>query len=677
MSGSAPRHRRLCKQDKFLFGVAYYPEHWREEDRQEDPDRMAVAGVNVVRMGEFAWDLMERVEGEYDFAFFDEQIARLANLGISTIFCTPTATPPRWLTVQYPDTLRIDRDGRRMEHGTRQHCCTNSARLREYGWRITSALTTHFAGNPSVIGWQTDNELNCHFSECYCPSCHEAFINWCRRRYNNEINLLNQAWGTAFWSMSYTDFEQLVLPYDRPARWNPGHMLDYWRFLSDTTAEFQREQVEILRKGNPNWFITHNGLMANVDYWKFAEDLDFLGVDIYPGFGGQENIHGVAFIADRCRSYGGSFMVPELESGPGGQVGYILPTPRPGQMRMWLYQVIAHGADSVMHFRWRSCRFGAEEYWCGVLDHDNKPRRRYEEFAREGIELRHIGKEMLGTSVDISAAVLIEHDQDLAWKTMPLGMPSPESQSLTLHGELWRRKLPVGLVEAHDSFEGPRLLIVPSFTMMDDDLASRLTEFARQGGVLVVMAWSGTRDRFGRITPLSAPGLLAELAGVTVEEFGKLEKGENSLTFADGTTASGFMWYELLRPTTAKPVARWSREHMAGTVGLTVNQVGEGKVFYVGTYAAAEEASALLGPALDEAKIEPVVAGLPEGVEAVRRSGKGKSLLFLLNHSCDEQLVSRVPAGVDLISGKTITGSLTLPPKEVAVIHVGRNLSVK
>jgi beta-galactosidase len=453
-------------------------------------------------------------------------------------------------------------------------------------------------------------------------------------------------------------------------------MLDYWRFLSDSVAEFQREQVDILRKANAKWFITHNGLMQHVDYWKFTEDLDFLGVDIYPGFD-PGNDHGVSFLADRTRSYAGSFMVPELESGPGGQVEKILPTPRPGQMRMWLYQVIAHGADAVMHFRWRSCRFGAEEYWCGVLDHDNKPRRRYEEFAREGIELRHIGNEILGTSVDISAGVLMEYDQEHAWRAMPMNMPGPSSQATLLHKELWRRKLPVGIIEPHDSFEGLKLLIVPSFTMMDEDLADRLAEFVRHGGVLVVMAWSGTRDRFNRITHLSAPGLLAELVGATVEEFGRLEKDENTLVFADGTSSAGHMWYELLRPTTAKPVARWSREHLAGTAAMTVNSFGQGKVFYVGTYAAAEEAPALLRAALEEAKIEPIVPGLPECVEAVRRVGEGKTLLFLLNHSWDEQTISRLPSGVDLISGKGVANSLTLPPKEVALIHVGRNLSVR
>ncbi len=664
---AVPRHRRPTGLKTFLFGAPYYPEHWSDAERADDPSRMAAAGVNCVRMAEFAWDRMEPREGRCDFSFFDEQIARLGAAGVETILCTPTATPPRWLTHRYPEVLRVDADGRQMEHGTRQHCCTTSPTFRRFSRRITIAMAEHFADNEHVIGWQTDNELNCHFSLCYCGACRQAFRQWCRRKYN-DIAALNAAWGGSFWSVSFGDFDEIVPPYDRPARANPGHVLDHRRFVSDSVCRFQREQVEILRAANANWFITHNGLMRHIDYAAFARDLDFLSVDMYPA--GAASDHVLAGSADRTRSAAGNFLVPELQSGPGGQVGWLSPTPPPGQMRLWAYQSLAHGADGILHFRWRTCRFGAEEYWCGVLDHDNVPRRRYEEFRREGLELRRLGPEILGTSVDVAAGVLVEYDQEQAHAAMPLGSPSPAEQARIAHHELWRRKLPVGYVEASDRFDGLKLLVVPSFTIMDEELAGRLAEFVRAGGTLLATAWTGTRDRHNRIVQATPPGLVAELLGVTVGEYGRLGEAENALLLADGSKVEAFAWYEMLETGSAEAAATWERLHYAGSAAMTVNAVGSGRAFYLGTYLSEDNAPAIFEQVLAEAGIEPVLPDLPEAVEATRRSAGDRALLFLLNHSQEPQIVRRLPAGTELLTGQPVRGKLTLTPKEVAVIKL-------
>jgi beta-galactosidase len=169
-----PIHLRPSQFPNFLFGVAYYPEHWPRDQRLADPARMAAADVNVVRLAEFAWDRMEPRLNEFDFSLFDETINRCGDVGIDTILCTPTAAPPRWLTAAHPDWLRVDADGRTMTHGSRQHCCTTNRGFRAASRRITQAMADHFAANPRVIGWQTDNEFHCHFSECHCPACLSA-----------------------------------------------------------------------------------------------------------------------------------------------------------------------------------------------------------------------------------------------------------------------------------------------------------------------------------------------------------------------------------------------------------------------------------------------------------------------------------------------------------------------
>ena len=327
---ATPRHQRPTNLKKFLFGCPYYPEHWTAADRELDPQRMVAAGVNVVRMGEFAWDYMEPTPGKFRYDLFDETIERLGKVGIDTIFCTPTAAPPRWMTAGHPEYLRFDEQGRQMQHGSRQHCCTTNDAFRAESRRITAELARHFSGNTHVVGWQTDNEFHCHFSVCYCPECVKGFQDYCRKKYGT-IDALNAAWGTAFWALTYNDFDQIQLPYPsgRPCFPCPSQELDHYRFISEGVCEFQRQQVAELRKVRGDWFVMHNGMMAHIDYWKFTEDLDFLGFDIYPGFVFRvpADAADISSGLDRARSVSGGFIIPEQQSGPGGQRPYTLPMP--------------------------------------------------------------------------------------------------------------------------------------------------------------------------------------------------------------------------------------------------------------------------------------------------------------------------------------------------------------
>lgn len=643
---------------------------------EHDAERMAAAGMNVVRMAEFAWDLMEPRRGEFHFEMFDETIARLGERGIDTILCTPTAIPPHWLITGHDDWMRIDAQDRRMVHGSRQHCCTNNPEFRKESERITQAMARHFAGNAHVIGWQTDNEFFCHISECYCPACQVAFCAWLQEKYG-DIAALNRAWGTAFWAQTYDSFDQIGLPYlDRPTHANPTQHLDYSRFLSAGITEFQRGQVQILRATQPSWWITHNGTFGHVDHWKFAEDLDFYGVDVYPAFA-PDPLHEFSLGALKCeeaRAASGTFIVPEQQGGAGGQRTFLGATPPPGQMRLWAYQSIAHGADSLLHFRWRTCRFGAEIYWNGILDHDNIPRRRYREFSQEGHELQRIGAKILGTAVLVRAAVLTECDQDEAHTTMELELPSPSRQRKLAYGDLLARHLPVGIVDASDSFDGLDLILIPSFVLMDEDLAARLRAFVERGGVLAATARTATRNRNNHVIDTTPPGLLAELFGATVEEFGKLNTPLLRLESATGESLPAGAGYEILQPCGAEFLARWSATadgspHTApGEAAITLNHVGKGAAIYIGTYLSEENAASLISLLLEKSTIAPL-AEADAFVEITCRHAADRKLIFILNHNPKEATVSQLPHGMELLSESACEGCLTLPAYGVAIIE--------
>ena len=395
----------------FLFGLDYYPEHWPESYWEQDAQRMKECGVNAVRVGEFAWSLMEPQEGSFSFDLFDRAIGVFAKYGIKTIMGTPTATPPKWLTQKYPEVLHVFVNRQPANDQSRRHYCYNSAIYRSLSKKIVERMAEHYRDNPNIIGWQIDNEFNNENPECYSESCRIAFRAWVKGKYGT-LSALNGRWGTVVWSQTYTVWEQIDLPFITTALHNPSLMLDYKRFISDSAASYLEDQLNIIRRWRPNDFITQNGVFKNIDYYKLSRNLDLHSAANYPLFQTNPQYSTGASLTLH-RSITGHFMIMEQQTGAGGQT-YLLRSPRPGEMRLWTFQSIAHGADGIVHFRWRSARRGIEEYWLGVLDHDSVPRARFREFKAEGLEINKIGPEILGSQVISDIAVIKDFDDEVA-----------------------------------------------------------------------------------------------------------------------------------------------------------------------------------------------------------------------------------------------------------------------
>ncbi len=675
-------HLRPTPLREFLYGSAYYPEHWDAATRARDPERFRAAGWNIVRMGEFAWDIIERAEGVYDFSLFDETIARFGAVGIRTLLCTPTATPPRWLTRDHPEVLRFDADGRRQEHGSRQHAGHFSPVFRDYSRKITRALAEHYRDNPHILGWQTDNEFHCHFREDYSPAAEAAWAEWLRARFSGDIAALNRAWGTAFWANAYARFEDVVLPRrDRPSQPNPAHWLDYQRFLSDGVAAFQRDQVEILRTAQPRWLVTHNGCFGAIDYrGDFTRDLDFLGYDSYPFFDYDPRARaaGHAFNLDHVRAFSGHFLMLEHQSGAGGQGNYYHDKPEPGEMRRLAWTSIARGADGLLFFRERSCRFGAEEYWEGILDHDDVPRRRYHEAARLGAELARVGPLLLGSSVRIDIAVAgadfsVQHGHE----PITHGLPSPKSMAETVHGVFYRAGHAVGVVHPADALAGLRLYIIPHFAIFDPAWVPALERFVSEGGTLVIGARGACRDLRSNVVPETLPGALRGLVGATVEEYGRQNRPDirplalRLAGAAEDTPTT--LWYEQLVPDAgsgAEAVARWTTRHLAGSAAITRRCLGRGQVFYVGTYLTREFTEALLPLLKHFSALPPSLSSVP-GAEMVERVIPDGRRLHIIINQTESTLRVPAPAGArreELADRELETGAiLELAPHEVAL----------
>jgi beta-galactosidase len=668
-------HRRPWDTPRFWYGACYYPEHWDAATRRHDAERMAAAGINVVRMGEFAWDLFEPAEGRFDFTLYDEVLAELQRHGIAAILGTPTAAPPLWLTRAHPEILRVDAKGVTLAHGSRQHASHFSPVFRHHSRAITAALARHFAGHPAVVGWQTDNEIHCHFSEDHGPAAQEAFRRFLEVRYDGDLAALNHAWGNAFWAQTCTSFAHIETPRDGlPTYQNPGARLDYVRFLADGAARFQHEQVAILRAADARWFVTHNGLFGNIDYrGAFTADLDVLGHDVYPMFchDPARRPEWLALSLDRARCLSGNFIIPELQAGPGGQPGYLLDTPEPGEMRSFVYESLARGADSLLFFRWRTCRMGAEEYWCGILDHDNVPRRRYTEVAAIGAELARVAPALLGTAVRVEAAVA---SGDLAVEATSASYRSGLNLGETTrdaHHALLHAGLATGLVHPADDLSTLGLYIIPGWELIDPAWVAPLERWVAAGGVLVIGPRSGTRTLDNRITADTWPGVLRPLAGATVQEFGRLNHpGSRPFTLElAGRSLPAQGWYEQLAPDTdTAVVARWRGRHLDGQPAITRRAHGRGQVFYVGTWLDAALWEVLLPVVLAATSLRPLLPGCPPTVHVSVREDSTRRLWFAINHG-EQPATVALPPGLDLVSGRPTTGPLTLERFGVAVVQ--------
>jgi beta-galactosidase len=666
------------------FGVDYYPEHWPKERWGADAVLMREAGIEVVRMAEFAWAKMEPEPGRYDFNWLDEAIDVLAKEGIKTVLGTPTAAPPAWMIERHPEILPVRRDGTRVSFGGRHHDCQSNQTYRGYIVRFVRLMAQHFRDNPNVVGWQVDNELgNSHQQLCFCDSCHRSFHSWLKRKYVT-IERLNEAWGTVFWSQIYDSFDQIPTPAPTPNSHNPSLLLDWRRFTSDLIVDFQKLQIDILRKECPGHFITHNfmGFFDKTDYYDLARDLDVVSVSHYPrlfieGERLSPPMTDLAATLDLMRgTKQKSFWIMEQQAGPSGWET-LGSTPRPGQLRLWTYQSVARGADTVVYFRWRTCLFGTEEYWHGILPHSGDPGRRYQEIRKTIRELTPLMQKWKDALPCSEVAILYSYDERWALQIQP---HHPEldyvEQLRKYYRPLCNANVPVDFISEEADFSPYKLIIAPLLFLMTPELSSKLKNYVSRGGSLVLTMRTAVKDWNNRVLPQTLPGGLAELLGLKILDYECLRSGAQKVRWAASSSERGESyaaekWCDIITTDGAETLAIYTSGYYEGTPAMTQNAWGEGFAYYVGTEPDASLLEMFLRYLLDRTGVEPILQTPPE-IEVTRRRDEKRHYNFLLNHS-PETIEINMPSGwKPLLGEKRKGGTLVLAPYDVAVFSSPR-----
>jgi beta-galactosidase len=664
------------------IGVDYYPEHRSHDLWERDAQLMQEAGFNVVRMAEFAWVNMEPVESHLEFTWLDDSLQILASHGISAILGTPTAVMPAWVARKYPETLAMQTNGQRVRWGVRKNNCFTSGAYRLLSERITRAMAEHYVSTSNVIGWQTDNEFG--GPVCYCDTCRGEFQDWLRSRYGT-LDQLNAAWGTHFWGHRYGTWGEIQLPEDFGGH-NPSLCLDWQRFNSWLNTRFQSDQVRILRTVCPSHFVTHNfmGLFSELNYYDLARDLDFVTWDNYPVGDGPSFKYDAATAADVMRGLKGmNFWIMEQTAGaPGwGQFGR---NPRPGEIRQVAYQQLAHGADGQIWFRWDTCTAGREQYWHGLLGHDNKPHRRYHEAALVATEYRKLEPVLANTTIKADVAIIYDYESIWAFKIQPAygsslwdpstsGVNNYQNAIRRYHRALLRAGVNVNMVAPSSDLSKYKVVFAPHLYILPDDLAMRLSEYVRTGGILICDGRTGVKDATSLMHARTLPGLLSDALGISIEEYeglaGDTKYGVTGTDVFPGTYTA-IQYADWVTARGADVLARVDEWHMRDFAALTRNHYGSGYGYYAGVNIK-EEAfyDALVKDVMHNAGISPVVAP-PPGVEVSVREGDGRKVLFLINHT-EQPITISVPAGKsELIGGTRTNDTLTLERYGVAAIQL-------
>jgi beta-galactosidase len=679
---------------EFLYGVCYFPEQWPETIWDDDLRRMAEMGMNTIRMGEGAWHLWQPEEGHYDFALFDRAIELAAKHGLKVILGTPTYAPPAWLTERYPEVLRMSFDGTPMHHGSRRHYNYTSKKYLELCSGVVTALAEHYGQDGRVIGWQIDNEFNCHMDVSFAKSDDLAFRAWCCNRYGS-LETLNTAWGTSFWAQHYNDWGQIHLPRPTSAYHNPGHLLDFYRFTSSATVEFSKLQYEILLSLAPKQFVTHNGFFGNVDNHDLTErGMDFMSFDSYPAFYFfRDDLP--AHFKDRSaghrlstvRGLSSKFLVLEQQSGPGGQSGgaafagardYLHPTPRPGQMRLWAWHSIAHGADGVLFFRWRTARFGSETLWHGLNHYGNQPSRRYAEAEQLGRELSQLAPKLLESRPEAIAAILYDYDNDSNVQIEGYIGAAFLSFDETLYRTLSERHILADRVPLNSlslaQLESYKVVFYPNAQLLESKDLPELRAYVEQGGTLVFGPRSGYKDRLNQCHNLPLPGVIRELADLEIVDFTMLEHAPAvRVSFGTGESSPALVFAEVLRSNNGQATvfATYSGGDDDGAPAIIRVPLEHGSIVYCGTFLPSEGLHTLL----DVLQVHAPSTGLLEvskEVEVISRNAANSTLHMLLNFSDQPQTVRILEPCLNVLNGETTSGTTAIAAFDVLLLERSR-----
>ncbi len=664
----------------FLFGADYCPEQWPKEVWKEDMRLMREASVNMATIGVFNWAMSQPDEDMYTFEWLDEIMDMLHANGIMADLGTLTASPPAWMYKKYPQIRPMNEDGIYLNFGSRQTFCPNSDIYIRFSRQLTEKLALHYKDHPALAMWHINNEFSHKVFHCFCDTCAAKFQQWSQKKYET-IDNLNDKWGTQFWGQYVYQWDEIFPPRKTAQYVNPALMLDYRRFMTETYLNLYIGEAEIVRRITPEIPVTTNFLceFKSMDYYKWGEHLDFVAVSSFPDPRFDTHPGYATLSHDLMRGIKHQQPFILLEQAPSHVTWRNYNTnKRPGVNRLWSYQGMAHGSDGFLFFQWRQSKQNAEKFHSAMVPHSGEENRIFKEVKQLGAELKNL-TQIKDSKVKSSVCLLMDYDN---WWAVE-NFPGPTSELKYLQQV---KKYTYALQEMNITidiqnqdgvgFDNYKIVVAPLMYLLKPGIAEKISKFVKNGGVLITSFFSAWVDETDSVFAGGAPGPLKDVLGFTVDEFDVLPPGmSNIIQNEDGfkinpdqNTYGVELWADILKLTTAEPLARFTRDFYQDMPAVTVNRFGDGYAYYIGAEIQEPFTKDFLNYVFGKHDVAPDLQ-VPDGVEVVTRVKDGKEYIFVLNHAYRDVDIE-LPKGrfTDLLSGDILETAFVLKNTDVKIL---------
>lgn len=646
---------------KKLYGAAYYPELWDEGEIEKDIARFRELRIDTVRMGEFAWSNFEPSEGKFDFSLFDRALEKLHAAGIAVVFCTPTATPPRWFTARFPESAWVDKEGRAMSHGSREHVCVANDDYLGYSVRIAEKLAEHYKDHPAIVAWQIHNEINWPQRECFCENCAKKWARWLKNKYG-DIGALNRAWANGIWSMEYSSFEEVVQPFPTPYLHNTALLTEYTRFTYENAADFIAAQARAIKKFSAAPVTTNLSRVFYLDLEQIAACVDFVSLDDYSE---QSNFCEQALSFDLFRNLkaGTPFVFMETSPSHGGCVLGTGEYHRRGYLIAELAASLFAGGAGMSYWLWRQQRAGCEQLHGHILQAFGAPSLAYPAVKEAGAAYAELSSALQGAkSVPADVALLYSDDARTYFMHETFGQVDYYRDILNSYTALLKTSARVDVLPCGAPLTGYRLIYVPLLPYLSEKLQQKLHEAAKAGATVVFGAYTGWRNGYHALYTDRAFGKCENLFGISVRHLAQL-KSENFFVSWNGKD------YPLTGHTALFENGEGKIEGgpADGGFALCERACGKGRAVFVGGMFGGGFEQDLLDLAVRRENIAR--ADKEFGILHYEMRQGERRLLCVVNMAAEEKKMFLKEEMTDVTSGRTMRGEIALQSCEFKIFR--------
>ncbi|WP_368658485.1 beta-galactosidase [Metabacillus halosaccharovorans] len=669
------------KIPKMIYGGDYNPEQYDRETMLEDMRMFKKANIDFVRVNIFAWATSQKDEVTYDFTWLDEVIDTLHQHDIKVGIGTGTAAHPAWMAKKYPDILRTEFDGKRRKFGGRHNSCPNSPNYRKYASLFVERLVDRYQNHPSVLLWNISNEWG---GACYCDNCEKEFRVWLKEKYET-LDKLNKVWNTSFWGHTFYDWDEIVVPnllsehFGERQTMFQGISLDYARFNSDSMLECHKIEYDMIKSAMPDSIVTTNimGAYKPLDYQKWAKYMDVIAWDNYPGIDTPVSFTAMSHDLMRGLKDGEPFMLMEQTPSQQNWQAYNA-LKRPGVMRLWSYQAVAHGSDTVLFFQMRRSRGACEKFHGAVIEHvGHENTRVFREVAELGEELVDLSDTLLDSRVKSRVAIVF--DWDNWWATEFSSGPSASLKYVDevhkYYQAFFNHNIQVDMISVDTDLSQYDLVVAPVLYMVKQGYADKIENYVSNGGTFLTTFFSGIVDEHDLVTLGGYPGELRNVLGIWSEEIDALSPEHKNKIVIDkqlGNLKGEYscnLLFDLIHSEGAEVLATYGEDFYKGMPVLTRNTFGKGQAWYVASSADDEFLQDLVSHLAEEKGFQAEFTA-PAGVEITKRYKDGKCFLFVLNHTKEAVLVNiQNVKGINLLTKEQVQETVEIPAHGVAIIE--------